>query len=283
MNQKEMLGEDRLTADLTSEVEHLISVRKWIHDNTGMHYPDRKASLLYQRLVRLCRRLGIASLADLQRNLENGDIPELYQEMACAVSTNHTYFFREPETMTFFQHLLWPELAEEPNVRIWSAAASSGEEAYSVALMLIDQLGSAEAVRKQVSILGTDIDYTAVAQAETAEYADRRMETVDPELRKQHFRATTPGMWQLKPAVKQLVIFRRLNLMSNPWPFEKPFHVIWLRNVLYYFDRNDQRALVERMYEATLPGGWLITSVTESLLDLRTDWRMVKSGVYRKL
>jgi chemotaxis protein methyltransferase CheR len=265
-----------------AERRHFESIRQWVYDHTGLHYPERKHALLYQRLKKLCWRLGILSLKALDYHLQRGDLPSLAGEVARAVSTNHSYFFREEKVLQFFRNQILPTLPAEDRWRFWSAACASGEEVYTVAIILAEALGFVRAL-KQTAILGTDIDHRMIEQAEQGTYSEQRLEKVPQHLHKRYFRQAGSGQWRANPNLRQMCTFRRLNLISGSWPFRQRFHVILCRNVLYYFDTEHQRDLAERLYDATLPGGWLITSVTEPVQSLRTRWRPVVSGVYRKV
>jgi len=264
------------------EMEHFESIRQWVYNHTGLHFPPRKHLSLYQRLKKLCWELDISGLAELDRHLQQRDFPNLPVRIACAVSTNHTYFFREREMMQFFREEIIPTLPPLEPWRIWSAAAASGDEAYSLALILADTLGL-ERAQTQTAILGTDISQTALQQAEQGICVERRLEKVPAHLRLQYFHAVGLGQWAIDPAIKKMCTFRRLNLMRVPWPFQNRFHVIFSRNVLYYFSRPDQEKLLQRMYEQAEPDGWLITSVTESLWQMDVQWQLVTTGVYRKI
>ncbi|MEE8389663.1 MAG: protein-glutamate O-methyltransferase CheR [Anaerolineae bacterium] len=264
-----------------SERRYLESIRQWIHDYTGLNYPERKRLLLYHRLKKLCRRLGIPGLKELDQHLQNRDFPGLAREMACAVSTNHTYFFREEKVMRFFEERILLTLPVEGQWRLWSAASSSGEEAFTLAIILAEALGLEQAQEK-AAILGTDIDRRMIEQAEDGLYPEQRLDNVPKHLRHRYFRREGERQWRVVPGLKQLCTFRRLNLMSSPWLFKNAFHVVLCRNVLYYFDPQHQRDLAERLYDVTTPGGWLITSVTEPVQSLDTRWQTVMSGVYRK-
>jgi chemotaxis protein methyltransferase CheR len=264
-----------------AEERHLESVRQWIYDRTGLHYPERKRLLLYHRLQKLCWRLGIPGLKELDRHLQDRDFPGLGKEVARAVSTGHTYFFREEKVLQFFQNQILPTLPVEGGWRLWSAASASGEEAYTVAIILAETLGFGRAQEK-AAILATDIDRLMIEKAEQGVYTEQRLENMLPFLRQQYFRQVETRQWQVVPGLKHMCTFRRLNLMSSPWPFRNRFHVIFCRNVLYYFDTGHQRDLAERLYDVTVSGGWLITSVTEPVQSLNTRWRTVTTGVCRK-
>lgn len=265
-----------------AELHHFHAIRHWVFEHTGLHYPERKYSTLFHRLKKLCNQLNLDSLAALNHALQYNNGADLAVKLACAVSTNHTFFFRERETFEFFETKIIPTLPAAEPWRIWSAACSGGDEAYTLALILAEALGVPQ-TSSRVSILGTDISQTALEQAELAIYSERRIEQVPPYFQSRYFQAKGLGQWGLRPEIRGLCVFRRLNLMSEPWPFKNQFHVIFCRNILYYFDQADQIKLVERLYDITAPGGWLITSVTESLRMLPTRWQVISTGIHRKL
>ncbi len=264
------------------EVHYFESIRQWIYKHTGLHYPDQKHPVLYHRLKQLCWQLDIIGLKELDQHLRKRDFPNLAVKVARTISTNHTYFFREEEVIHFFQEQIVSRLPTQDRLRIWSAASSSGEEAYTMALVLAETLGFEQA-RNRVSILGSDINPLVIEQAERGIYSEQSLEKVPQHLRLRYFRPVGLGQWGIDPALKQMCTFRRLNLVSKPWPFRNSFHLILCRNVLYYFDQTHQQELIDRMYEVTAPGGWLITSVTESLRALKIRWQAVTTGVYRKV
>jgi chemotaxis protein methyltransferase CheR len=217
----------------------------------------------------------------MDRQLHEQGSSQLAVHVVCAVSTHHTFFFRELEVLQQIQTTILPQLPRDETLRIWSAAAASGEEAYTLGILLTEALRQKH-VLQQVAILGTDISHPMIEQAEHGVYDPGRMELVPPDLFKRYFEPVGLGQWRVATALKQLCTFRRMNLQSMPWPFKTPFHVIVCRNVLYYFDVPQQKRLVEEMYDWTIPGGWLVTSVTETLSGLSTRWCKVQVGLFRK-
>jgi chemotaxis protein methyltransferase CheR len=260
---------------------HLESIRQWIYTHTGLHFRENKQSVLYRRLLTLCWRLGLPNLGELDLQLSAGNSAQLAIEVACIVSTNHTFFFREPEVLRVFQQTILPELPADEVWRIWSAAAASGEEAYTVAMLMAETLGLEQAQQRAV-ILGTDISHPVIEQAEHGVYVDNRLEQVPDGLLKHYFQPAGLRQWRVRPELKQMCTFRHMNLQSAPWPFKQAFHVVLCRNILYYFDLQHQAQLVERIYDVTAPGGWLITSVTETLHGLHTRWQKTDAGIFRK-
>jgi len=264
-----------------AEAQAFESLRDWLDVHFGLHFSTGKRLSLYRRLCHLCGKLGLADLNDLAQHLEANDLPRLPAELARISSTNHSFFFREPEVLRVFEARIIPSLPEGGQWRVWSAAASSGEEAYTTAIILGERLGL-PAAQQQVAILGTDISYLMIERAERGLYSEQKIEQVTDALRRRYFQPAGAGQWQVQPGLKQMCTFRRMNLNSRPWPFQQQFHVVFCRNVLYYFDQPTQMELVERLYDVIVPGGWLITSVTESLHWMTTRWRAVTTGVYHK-
>ena len=260
---------------------YLESIRQWVFTHTGLHFGERKQFVLYRRLQSLCWKLGIPNLEEMDRKLKEPITSHLAVEIACAVSTNHTFFFRESETLNKIQELVLPQLPPDEVWRIWSAASASGEEAYTVAILLAEALGLRHA-QQRVAILGTDISHTMIDQAEHGVYGEGKTDSVPRHLLKRYFQPIGLNQWRVISDLKQMCTFRRMNLQSTPFPFQNPFHIVLCRNVLYYFDVAHQEQLVENLYDSAVPGGWLITSVTETLYGLNTRWQKVDAGIFRK-
>ncbi len=264
-----------------AETISLQNIRHWLHDRAGIFYEERKTELLINRLRRVCERYGYAGLQELETQLLAVQVTELQSAVIHAATTNHTYFFREPQVLDYFSDRIVPSLPDE-KIRLWNAAASTGDETYTLAIILIEKWGLAETLKK-VSILGTDISAPVIAQAESGLYTFNHLEHMPRVLLERHFQPTGIEQYRISNAIRELCLFRRLNLKISPYPFRRRFHVIFCRNVLYYFDKPHQTSTIRALYEVTEPGGWLITSVTESLRDLDSPWIPVTSGIYRKM
>ncbi len=208
-------------------------------------------------------------------------------ELINSLSTNVTEFFREPRHFEFLTRQLLPRLIEQKRragkrrLRAWSAGCSSGEEPYSLAMTLLEALGP-ERSQWDVKVLATDISTRAMAVAETGVYPRERVRSVPP-----HHHAACLSSERLNgelvvavnPAVRELVSFRRLNLIS-PWPFSGSFDFIFCRNVMIYFDRPTQQRLVARFYERVERGGMLFTGHAESLTGVEHAFRYVEPTIY---
>lgn len=254
-------------------------IRDWIHQRLGIHYPDDKLEILGMRLDRLVAAERLGSIAELHQKVVVEHRAELYQALAQCASTNHTHFFRELGVLEVFRDAILPHLDGKGEVRLWCAAVSSGQEAYTLAMMLAERLGL-EAARQRFTILGTDISQAVLTQAENGVYGRRAVSDIPPELQRRYLRPRGLGQYAVVPELREMCVFRRLNLKSAPWPFQRRFHVVFLRNVLYYFDQAEQRAVLGRVFENTAQDGWLLTSTTESLRGLETPWATVAPGVH---
>ena len=255
-------------------------IREWLHKQCGMNYQDKKRDLLTHRMQRVCERWGISNLDLLAEKVELGLDREIQFAVLHAASTNHTFFFREPQILDFFKNTILPDLPQK-GARIWSAAASTGDEAYTLAIMMAEARGR-HWIENNVSILGTDISEVVIGSAEMGIYGSSHLDQMPPNILPRYFSPLGMDQYQVQEDIRRVCMFRRLNLKANPYPFKQLFHTIFCRNVLYYFDRAHQRSTVEALYDVTEPGGWLLTSVTESLRDMDTRWITIQGGVYRK-
>ena len=270
----------RAARSADAEDQAVEQIRAWLGKSCGMAYPDHKRPLLLQRLRRILGSFGLSDLPALARAILVENRQDVQLATMSAASTNHTYFFREPEVLESFTRLVLPAINQKGQMRIWSAACSTGDEAYTIAILTAQTLGADGLARLQ--ILGTDISEPVVERAERAVYPARQFDQVDPIVLRTYFEPTGIEQFRVRDPIRRTCTFRRMNLKSRPWPFARTFHAVFCRNILYYFDRVDQRATLMAIHDATEPGGWLITSVTESIRDLDTPWQPVASGIYRR-
>lgn len=264
-----------------SEAAGFETVRSWLNERCGIHYPEHKRELLVQRLGRVQRAYAIASFQALAQEVRPSGRHDVQLAVMHAASTNHTYFFREQGVLDQFRTQILPTFRGRHEYRFWSAACSSGDEAYTMAIIIAETEGLAALQRTQ--ILGTDISAPVVERAEQGIYGQRQLEYVPPDILKRYFRPIGIDQYQVIPEVRACCTFRRMNLMTRPYPFHRPFQAVFCRNVLYYFEKSDQSATVDALFDVTEPGGWLVTSVTENLRDLNTRWQIVGSGIARRV
>lgn len=256
-------------------------IRTWLSQRCGIAFPPSKSDLLRQRMNRVLRRFGFDDLNRLAKELVSADAQDVQLAVMHAASINHTYFFREPDVLERFVDLSAPMIQTHSNFRIWSAACSTGEEVYTIAIMLAQRLGLP--ALSKVEILGTDISGPVVDRAEVGIFPHRQFSQTEPQILSRWFQPTGLEQYQPVPELRNICTFRRMNLKATPYPFARPFQVIFCRNVLYYFDQDDQTATIEALYHCLEPGGLLVTSVTETIRDLQGRWEPLSTGIYRRL
>jgi len=262
---------------MADESESCEAIRGWLEKRCAIHYPDHKCDLLRQRLLRVQRAFNMPDLADLARKVLLEQLHDVQLAVMHAASTNHTYFYRERDVLDFFRREVLPVIATRDEIRIWSAACSTGDEVYTLAILIAETLGM-EAL-KRTHILGTDISAPVIEYAETGVYSARNLDQVPSAIRQKYLRPIGIEQFQVIPEVRAACTFRRMNLKTADLPFRKPFQAIFCRNVLYYFGFQDQRNIVNTLSAVTEPGGWLFTSVTENVRDLSSLWTPVASGI----
>ena len=259
-------------------------LRDLVHVRTGVALSDAKREMLYGRLARRLRKLNMTSFAKYCDLVERGGAEEL-QELTNAITTNLTSFFRENHHFEMLAGEAFPQIEAARSVtqriRLWSAGCSTGEEPYSLAVVVREML--AHLPRWDIKLLATDIDSKVVATAAEGEYADERFSGAQTERLKKWFPqvAARPGCKAASPELKSLITFKQLNLLDS-WPMKGPFDVIFCRNVVIYFDKATQRTLFDRMAELQEPGGWLFVGHSESLLNVTRRYKLVGRTVYRR-
>ncbi len=242
---------------------------------------SQKKSMVESRLQSYLRERGYESFSSYFNYLANDKTGLEATALANRLSTNYTFFMRETEHFDFFRDTILPNLAStvvSKDLRIWSAGCSSGEEAYTLAMILNDYFGKAKWDKK---ILATDISLPVLEVALEAIYADEQIKKL-PGIWKMNYFEPVPEGKRLIKSIRDEVIFRRFNLMEKNFPFKQKFHVIFCRNVMIYFDNETKKELINRFYDCTAPGGYLIIGHSESINRQQTNYKYVMPAVYRK-
>jgi len=267
--------------------EEFAKLRNLIHQRFGINLTEQKRSLLVGRLQKLMRQLNIETFSDYYDYLNKDKTEGALGELVDLISTNHTYFNREKDHFDFFSQTALPMVIEKlrrenrKDLRIWCAGCSTGEEPYTLLMLMMEYLGS-EYSSWDAGILATDISDRALTIARRGVYStDRVMQLPDP-LRKKYFAPAGPGEMQVIDRIKKEATFRRFNLMNTSFPFRKPFQMIFCRNVMIYFDQPTREALVARYHQATEPGGYLFIGHSETLGRNQTLYRYLKPALYQK-
>ncbi len=262
-------------------------LRELIHHHTGIRMADNRRDLIYGRLSRRLRKLGLHSFSHYCRIIEQGEDQEELEAFRNAVTTNLTAFFREAHHFDYLAEELLPRLVEQKRVdrslRIWSAGCSTGEEPYTLAMVVRESLPDIHAW--DVRILATDIDSNVLEKAQRGVYEIQAIERVlGPRLRRWFLRGTGPfeGKAKVKPELQELIRFRKVNLMEG-WPMQGAFDLILCRNVLIYFDQPTQRKLFDRFASILHPQGHLFIGHSESPLDLTDRFELIGKSIYRRV
>jgi chemotaxis protein methyltransferase CheR len=257
--------------DLTED--EFDGLRALIHRHAGIHLNDSKKALLYGRLSRRIRDLGLRSFADYLRRVRD-DATER-EQMIDRITTNETCFFRESTHFTYLESTLVPAWLQAANegtrskeVRIWSAGCSTGEEPYSLAMTLCDRLPEKDGW--SVEILATDISTRVLDAADQATWPiERAAEVPEPLLKRFMLQGvgSQAGKMRASPDLRRTVRVERLNLSAERYSVRGPFDVIFCRNVLIYFAQELKRQVVERLSEHLAPGGHLFVGHAESIYE----------------
>jgi chemotaxis protein methyltransferase CheR len=234
---------------------------RMIRARAGIHLGEHKRDMVYSRLSRRVRALGLQRFCDYLDLVEEDDGADETQAFVNALTTNLTSFFREAHHFEILADLL---RASRGPVTIWCCAASTGEEPYSIAMTACEAFGTDA---PPVRILATDIDTQVLQTAATGVYPIERLEAVSPERRRAFFQrgsGTNAGMCRVKPALRALVSFRPLNLLDDDYALRGGFAAVFCRNVMIYFDKPTQREVLARVMPLLAPGGLLFAGHSES-------------------
>jgi len=241
-----------------------------------------KRVLLEGRLGGYLAQSGYRGYSDYIKAITQDTTGKELTALLNRVTTNHTYFMREAEHFDFFRDQVLPTLegqVRDRSLKIWCAASSTGEEPYTLAMILYDYFGGKSPEWDKV-LLATDISQKALDHAREGVYSQESIEKIPGHWKKKYFAKLEEGSVQVEPIIKKQVVYRTFNLM-DPINFKSRFHTIFCRNVMIYFDAQTKAALIERMYDALYPGGYLFVGHTESV-SRPTRFEYVKPSVYRK-
>ena len=299
----EMMETDFASPELSAAQFEKIS--QLVHQLCGINLqPGKKEELVKTRLIKRLRALRLSSFEEYLRYVRQDGTGQELSTMVDALTTNKTSFFREPQHFDYLREKILPELRSGTRrIRFWSAGCSSGEEPYTIAMLLRDELPKLSDC--DVQILATDISTSMLRIARNAIYPKDTVTEVPPHLLAKHFtrfqarsqrvaqngdhnavsQVTERGLgdtYQIKNEVRALVRLARLNLIE-PWPMRGPFDAIFCRNVMIYFEKPTQQQLVHRFCELLEPGGHFFVGHSESLTGLTHGFRYVCPAVYVKV
>jgi chemotaxis protein methyltransferase CheR len=259
-------------------------IRELVREHTGIALSDAKRQLVYGRLSRRLRALRMSGFGEYIELLEQGEPGEL-EEFTNAVTTNLTSFFREPHHFEYLAREMLPKVAANAasarRLRLWCCAASTGEEPYSIAMVLRE----AHSLLRgwDVKLLATDLDSAVLATGSTGEYGLDRFQAMSQQRVRAYFDdvGADGKRFRAREELRSLITFKQLNLMHE-WPMRGPFDAIFCRNVIIYFDKATQRALFERMSTLQRPGDHLFLGHSESLYRVSEKYDLIGKTIYRR-
>ena len=264
--------------------EDFEALRKLVKEITGINLSDQKRELVYGRLARRLRVLHLRTFAEY-RDLLASDGGREIGEFCNAITTNLTSFFRESHHFEYLRdQVLQPMVANRTasrRVRIWSAGCSTGEEAYSLAMTVIESIPDLRTW--DVKILATDLDSDVLGKAQRGIYAAERVRAIGPQRLSRFFaeRRGREATYEVRPELTSLITFKQLNLM-HPLPMKGPLDAIFCRNVVIYFDKDTQRELFSRIAQLQRPGNLLFLGHSESLFKVSESYTPIGKTVYRR-
>ncbi|MDO9106487.1 MAG: protein-glutamate O-methyltransferase [Methylovulum sp.] len=258
-------------------------LRKLSNQYSGIQVPDERFDMFYSRLSKRVRKLGLGNFKEYCRYLDEHPEQE-FTEFINAITTNLTAFFRENHHFDYLSDVVIPELlirnSHTKKIRVWSAGCSTGEEPYSIAITLLENVPA----DWDIKILATDLDTNVLQLAAEGVYAEDRVSGIpDIRLKRWFMRGKSGQSGQVKvhPHLQHVISFKQLNLMQE-WPMRGPFDFIFCRNVLIYFDRETKIMLAKRYAQILTSRSWLFIGHSESLNQLSTELELVACTSYRK-
>ncbi len=257
---------------------------KLVGEYTGIVLSDSKREMVYSRLTRRIRELGVKDFSSYCNLLRDGDPNELIN-FTNALTTNLTSFFREPHHFEYLAKSVLPVLEESKShrrLRIWSAGCSSGEEPYTIAMTIREYFP--ETSGWDIKIIATDLDSNMVTKAEAGIYVDDRVTGIDKRRLKRWFVkgiGQNAGKVRIKPELQDIIAFRQLNLL-NDWPMREAMDVIFCRNVVIYFNKETQKKLFSRYSNLLAAHGHLFIGHSESLNRVSDDFELIGKTIYKK-
>ena len=269
---------------ISAELNHhqFQEISRIVYEQCGINLKSGKEALVRARLMKRLRALEMSSVEAYLSFIGSGKGQREIETLIDVMTTNKTSFFRESAHFDYLAEVILPRL-EQHRLRFWSAACSSGEEPYTLAMVLRETIPAID--QRDVLILSTDISHRMLDIAREGLYSQERLAGVPRAMVSKYFRrqALSAGKsgFRVKSSLRQLVRLAPLNLMQ-PWPMKGPFNVIFCRNVMIYFDRPTQQGLIDRFHDLLAPGGYLFVGHSEGLSGIRHAFQYMKPAIYRK-
>jgi len=259
-------------------------VKKFIYDQAGIDLADNKLSLVSARLRKRMSALDIPTHAEYFSYVKSDKSGLEIINLLDVISTNVTNFFREPDHFDFVRKvfLQWVDKGQS-KFRFWSAASSTGEEPYTLGMVLLEALGGK---KKDVKILATDISTSVLRSCKEGIYEERKLSPVNAIYKNKYFTKETlngENYFRVINELQKLMLFRRLNLSKPPYPMRGPLDAVFCRNVMIYFDDPHRNIVLKEVAKLLKPGGYLFVGHSESLSGLKHNFKTVSPSVYQNV
>ncbi|MCX8065354.1 MAG: protein-glutamate O-methyltransferase [Candidatus Hydrogenedentes bacterium] len=257
--------------------------RKLIYGVSGISLNEQKRALVVGRLSKRMRALGINDFREYYNYVLKDKTGTEITKLIDAISTNVTHFFREADHFTFLKNKLleWYDLGQK-RFRIWSSACSTGEEPYTIAMVVLETLKGPDI---DIKILATDISTRVLEHSKKGEYYSHKVEDIPKHLLLKYFTKKREGddcVYVVNEKLKNIIKFARLNLKSTPYPMQGPFDAIFCRNVMIYFDESVRELLISEIYRLLRKGGYLFIGHSESITSSQNKLQILKPSIYYK-
>jgi len=262
-------------------------IANMLYERFGIFLGEQKRILVAGRLSKRVRQLGLVSFTDyfnyLLTDKTGGELSELINR----ITTNHSFFFREREHFDFLVKNILTGIDEKMKqttrypLRIWSAGCATGEEIYSISMLLREYYG-ARLDSIDYGLFASDISLSALNEAGAGSYSETKLRELPAAYKAAYFEKTGPDIYTIKNDIKKMVLFKRLNLMAESFPLKGQFDAIFCRNVMIYFDQESRRKVVQTLFQYVKPGGYFFIGHSESLKREDCPFTYIKPAVYRK-
>ena len=256
----------------------------YVKEHYGINLGHEKKALVDGRLSHVLAQNGFTSFSEYLDSVFKDTTGDSVVMLLNKLTTNHTFFMRESKHFEYLKNKVLPTMEgciKDKDLRIWSAGCSTGEEPYTIA-MIIDEYFGRDKKDWNTRVLATDISTKVLEIAKQAEYSSDQIESMPKTWRLSYFKSNENGNYIISDKIRNEVVYRRFNLMDEIFPFKKKFHVIFCRNVMIYFDKETRQELVRKFFKFTEPGGYLLIGHSESLNQITTEYKYVMPAVYRK-
>lgn len=264
--------------------EEFLRITRFIKARYGIDM-DRKKEMVQGRLVNYIRAAGFDSYSEYMDAVETDFTGKRERELVNILTTNHTYFMREFEHFEYLRCEVLPELRKKEEKKkdlyIWCGAASTGQEPYMLAMLLKDFFGL-EHELWDTKILATDVATEALRRAIEGRYDKEQIKYLPEPWKRRFLHPTSDGTeYEVTKEIKDEILFRQFNLMDN-FSFKRKMHIVFLRNVMIYFDKKTKQQLIQKVYDVMEPGGYLFIGRTENIDRNRTPFKLIQPSIFRK-